>query len=133
MNPTLLVLSLLTASAAPSPPALPAPPVALITYSHWYGSWDNFAGAPPTVEYISQKGPDGAPIMGSILTERLRSSLQYHIVRFYGPTSTASEAAREALAALRQAAKSGARSVVFDAAPTLLETLGHAAPPAASH
>lgn len=102
-------------------------------YSHWYASWDNFAGAPPTVEYISQKGPDGAPIMGSISTERLRSSLQYDIVHFYGPTPTASEAAREALAALRQAAKSGARSVVFDVAPALLETLGHAAPPAAMY
>lgn len=94
-------------------------PPANSAFTNVYGSWDNLRLPPPGETFDSPRGPDGQPLMGVPVTERMPSTLSYHVVTIFGPPhpSTAQLTA-EAANALRQAKKRGDHNILIDAVKT---------------
>jgi hypothetical protein len=104
------------------------------TFSTHYGRWDDLTLPSPTVDYIFPHSPDGAPIIGSIGTERMPSSVDYRQVMSYAQGSNSDQWAAAAANGIISAAVDNNQTlnIVLDAAgqPGLLMALSKRDKPA---
>jgi hypothetical protein len=85
------------------------------SFTSSYGSWDDLRRPSPSVQFISQTGPDGQPIMGSTNTERMSSQLTYKKIVVFLPPAVSAEAWKSGAArSLAQATKQGSTNILLD-------------------
>ena len=90
-------------------------PPSNVTYMASYGSWDTLSDPTPVMHFIARTGPDGQPIMGVAMTEKMSSALVYKKVQFFlSPAASVNAWKASAARSLAQAAKQGDKNIVVD-------------------